>query len=189
MLMLKQFVVVTTTLMLCACLPVTTKTPIGASTGFKSDAQLIGVWEEASKDQGKGYLVIMDDGDDTMTLILVNGPKDWQTFVAKTASFGGHSFLNAREILSEGKPADDDLAGQLVPVLYRVKGDRLSLSLLDEKKTATAIKKGTIQGTIDPGDDGDVRLTAGDSLDRYFSSPAGIQLFAKPAEMKRVVRP
>ena len=106
----------------------------------------------------------------------------------KTASVGGHTFMNAREILVNGKKADDGLAGQNIPVLYRVKGRTLTLVLLDEKKTEAAIKAGALAGTIEPGEYGDVHITAdAASLDKFVQSDAGVALFsAKPIVMKKI---
>ena len=141
-------------------------------------------------------MVVLDNGDGSMTVILANGGADWQTFLAKTVRLGGHTFLDAREILSGGKPADDELAGQIVPVLYRVQGDKLSFRLLDEQKTAVAIKSGAIAGVIESDQDmlgkqADIRLTAdGRALDAFMQTNAGLALFSTPAvEMKRVAGP
>jgi hypothetical protein len=176
----------------CACLPVTTKTPIGSSVGFKPDPALYGVWRSQSRQKDDlGFISFLKDEKDSMTAVMVSPSRDggdWQVFQLKTASVGGRTFMNARETLVGGKPADDGLAGQNVPVLYRVKGRTLTLLLLDEKKTAAAIRAGAIAGTIDPGEYGDVHITADTaSLDRYMQSDAGIALFsAQLIVMKKV---
>jgi len=195
--MLRSIALAAITSLLCACLPVTSKNPVGSTVGFKADPQLEGVWSsDDRKGEDKTYMVVLDNGDGSMTLILANGGTDWQTFLAKTSRLGGHTFLDAREILSGDKPADDELAGQIVPVLYRVQGGTLSFSLLDDAKTAAAIRSGAAPGAIEPyrgmtGTQEDVRLTADSiSLDAFMQTPAGLALFASPAiQMKRVAGP
>src|SRR5215471_715152 len=128
-------------LLTCACLPVTTKTPIGSTVGFKIDPSLYGVWRSQGpqKDDPIGFVSFLKGEKDGMTAVIVSPSHDggdWQVFELKTASVGGRTFMNAREILVNGKPADDGLAGQNLPVLYHVTGRTLTLLLLDEKKTA-----------------------------------------------------
>src|SRR5215831_16275766 len=169
-------------LLISACLPVTTKTPIGATVGFKADPTLYGVWRDQNRGEAdEGFISFLKDEKEGMTAVIVSPRRDggdWQVFQLKTASVGGHTFMNAREILVNGKKADDGLAGQNIPVLYRVKGRTLTLVLLDEKKTEAAIKTGALAGTIEPGECGDVHITAdAASLDKFVQSDAGVALF------------
>jgi hypothetical protein len=183
---------VSAALLTCACLPVTTKTPIGSTAGFKPDPALYGVWRDQNREKdNEGFISFLKDGQDGMTAVLVSPSSDggdWQVFQVKTATLGGRTFMNAREIQAHGKAADDELAGHDIPVLYRVRGRTLTLILLDEKKTAAAIRAGAITGTIDPGEYGDVHITAdAAALDKFIESDAGIALFsARAIVMKRV---
>ena len=177
-------------LLVSACLPVTTKTPVGATVGFAPDPALVGVWRGSSNSGEKsdiGFIVLVKNDDGTMTAIL---PEDdrWSTYSVRAATLGGHTFMNVRGLLENGKAADDELAGQQFPILYSAKGNKLSLALLDEKKVAAAIKSGAIAGTIEPGDYGDVHITAdATSLDKFMQSDAGIALFSsKLIVMKKV---
>ena len=179
-------------LLISACLPATTKTPIGTTVGFKPDPTLYGVWRQSGQKGVIGFITFLKGEGDGMTAIMASpndeGGGDWQVFQLKTTSLGGRTFMNAREALVNGKPADDGLAGQNIPVLYRVKGRTLTLLLLDEKKTSAAIKARAIAGTIDPGEYGDVHITAtAASLDKFMQSDAGIALFSgQLIVMKRV---
>jgi hypothetical protein len=179
-------------LLISACLPATTKTPIGTTVGFKPDPALYGVWRDQNRGEGnEGFVSFLKGDKDEMTAVIVSPSRDggdWQVFQVKTASVGGRTFMNAREILVNGKPADDGLAGQNIPVLYRVNGRTLTLLLLDEKKTSAAIKSGVIAGTIDPGEYGDVHITAdAASLDKFVQSDDGIALFSAQLIVMRKV--
>jgi hypothetical protein len=69
-----------------------------------------------------------------------------------------------------------------MPVLYRISADgSLALYLIDEKAARAAIEKGALAGTVEPGEYGDVTITAGPAaLDTFFASAAGRALFMKP---------
>ena len=177
-------------LLTCACLPVTTKTPVGSTVGFSPDPALVGAWRgsnDAGDKKEDTLIVFVKNEDGTMTAIV---PEDdrWTTYNLRVARLGGHTFMNVRELLQNGKAADDELAGQQFPILYGVKGNRLTIAFLDEKKTAAAIKAGAVAGTIEPGEHGDVHITAdAASLDKFMQSDAGVALFsAKPIVMKKI---
>src|SRR5690348_14014504 len=174
----------------CACLPVTTKTPLGSTVGFKPDPALYGVWKSTNKG-GPGFIsLVKGDGGSTTAIMVSPGPDggDWQVFHVETSVLGGRTFLSAREVLVNGKAAGDALAGQEFPVLYEVKGDTLTLNLLDEKKTAAAIRAHAIAGTIEPGNYGDVHVTAdAAALDKFIQSKDGLALFSETlVVLKRV---
>jgi hypothetical protein len=186
--------VIGTALLLCGCLPVTTKTPIGTTVGSKADPLLYGVWRGAPEKKGDApaFMVFAKNNDGSTTAILASSSDskegDWQEFLVKPVALGDHTFLNVREVRVNGQVADDELAGEQIPLLYVVKNNSLKLILLDEKKTAEAIKAGLIAGTIEPGDYGDVHITAdAATLDNFFQTPAGLALFSgQPIIMKRV---
>ena len=188
---LRWAAVIGAALLACACLPVTTKTPVGSTVGFAPDPALVGVWrgsgDSGDKKKDFGFIVFVKNEDDTMTAIL---PEDdrWTTYSVKISRLGDHTFMNVRELLQNGKAADDGLAGQQFPILYSVKGNKLTFALLDEKRTAAAIKSGAIAGTIEPGDYGDVHITAEATvLDAFMQSPAGLALFAPPSIVMRKI--
>ncbi len=106
----------------------------------------------------------------------------WATYTLQTATLGSYKFINAHEATSDGKPADGAEAQKTFPLLYRVNGDgALVIYLLDEKRAAAAIKSGKIAGTVDPGQDGDVKFTAAAAdLDAFMQTPDGRALFVKP---------
>jgi hypothetical protein len=179
-------------LLASACLPVTTKTPIGSSVGFKPDPALYGLWRsDGDRKDDIGFISFLKGDQDRMTAVMISPDRDggdWQVFELRAATLGGNTFLNARETLVNGRPADDELAGHDIPVLYRLKGRTLTLLLIDEKKTAAAINTGAIAGKIDPGQYGDVHITAdAASLDKFMQSDEGIALFsAQLIVMKKV---
>jgi|HubBroStandDraft_3_1064219.scaffolds.fasta_scaffold81302_2 hypothetical protein len=178
--------VIVAALTLSACLPVTSKEPIGAGAGYAPDPALYGVWRSKASD-GPGTMIFVKNDDDSQSVIVVAQGKDadsgeWELFNIKASKLGSRTYMSAREMEMNGKPADDELAGQNIPLLYKIEGKTLTLRLLDDKKVADAIKAGTIAGTIEPGENGDVRITANAVLmNALFSTDAGAALFGKPA--------
>jgi hypothetical protein len=170
-------------LIVAACLPVTTSHPIGSTAGIGSDRDLSGIWKGRGQDQDKdGYIVFMDNGDDTMTAIVFSPEDkggDWESYTLQTARLGTHRYMNARPALKNGKPVDGGEAKVIFPLLYTIANGTLTLSLIDDDAAKAAIAAGRIEGTVDPGDMGDVHITAAPAaLDAYFTAE-GTTLFRK----------
>ncbi len=175
-----------------ACLPVTTKNPVGTTVGFKTDPALIGVWKGPGKpDQGDTYMAFLNGHDGTMTALLFfpaekNG--DWDAYTLRAALLGKNHIMNANFAHSGGQVSAEE-AKMTFPLLYEIrKNGSLALALLDEKKVKDAIRSGRIEGKIDPGETGDVHITADPKqLDAFFATKEATAFFAKKfAVMHRV---
>jgi hypothetical protein len=173
-------------LFVAACLPVTTTNPVGSTVGFKADPALIGLWKGHSEDSDDqdSYFYFLRNEDGSITAILITPGKDaddWGTFTLETATLGPNHLMNVREGLKNGKPNDEELAKANIPMLYRIERDgKLTLALLDDEAAAAAVKAGKIQGTIEPGTSGDVRITAEPAAqDAFFATKEGAALFSK----------
>jgi hypothetical protein len=172
-------------LIVAACLPVTTKTPIGTTVGFKSDPALVGIWKGHGKNDSKdGYLTFMNNGDGTMTALLFSRDEDegeWTTYTLQGAKLGDNRILNARAALKNGKPVEGEEARAIMPLLYRFEKDgSLSLSLLDEKAVKDAIRAGRLKGEVGEGDAGDARITEEPAaLDAFFASDEAGKMFSE----------
>jgi hypothetical protein len=176
-----------------ACLPVTSSVPVGSTVGFAADPALAGIWKgHGEKLSDILYLSFFTTDDGTITAVMQKPDgKDggWAVYSLQTAALGANHFMNAREVSSDGKPADDAEAQKTFPLLYRVNGDgALVIYLLDEKRAAAAIYAGKIAGTIEPGNFGDIAITApAADLDAFMATPDGRALFVKPlAILKRL---
>ena len=181
-------------LLAAACLPVTSKTPVGTTAGLGADPALIGTWKvipekkkDAAADDGPGFIHFILAKDGTMTALTVSTGRagdaakthgEWSVFAASAAQLGQNRFLNVRETSENGEPSKDEDAGN-IPVLYRFgRGGKLTLYLIDEKAAKDAIAAGKIEGKVEAGDYGDVALTApADKLDAFFASKDGAALF------------
>ena len=171
-------------LFVAACLPVTTKVPIGSTAGFHADPALLGVWKGHGSDDGAkdGIIVFVKDGDDGMTAILCgpDGEDGWESFAVRTAKLGTHAYMTAREQVKDGKPVNAEDSLHEIPLAYRIVGGRLELMLMDEKAAAAAIKAGRIKGEVEPGGTGDVHITADAAeQDAFFASNEGASLFSE----------
>ena len=172
-------------LFVAGCLPVTSKHPVGTTAGFKSDPTLIGIWKGhgEEKDDKDGYITFLSNGDGTMTALVFSPADDqgeWETYTLQTATVGGIHVMNARAALKNGKPITGDEANALFPLLFQIANGTLTLSILDDDATKVAIRSGKIQGVIDPGDMGDVHITAEPAaLDAFFATKDGAALFSK----------
>jgi len=180
--------------LLAGCLPVTSKTPVGTTAGLGADSALFGTWKGHSPDSdnkadGFFHFMLAKDGSMTVALILAKGTSDdgWTIFNAHTAKLGDNHYLNAVETFDKDAPAEGDLKNANIPLLYVVKGRTLTLYLLDEDKTKEAVKTGLITGKIEPGDMGDVVLTAdGPELDAFMAKPQAAGMFKVLMVLKKV---
>jgi hypothetical protein len=186
-------------LALSACLPVTTKSPVGSTAGFKSDPALFGMWEGTSPDPNNrndtAFFAIMPDDDGKATVIFIDMPfpvksGDWASYSVQISALGSNHYLNAHSLINDGRPAEGSDAVGIFPLLYRVDDSgRLVLYLLDEDATKAAVKAGRIAGVVGSGSLGDVNLTASPrELDAFFASSAGRALFTKPLIVLRRVK-
>lgn len=184
-------------LFVAACLPVTTKNPVGTTAGFKQDPSIIGVWkvepQKDGTDNKQGFIAFLNSEEDgAMTAIMLAPGKDtgdWGTYNIKLATLGPNHFMNAWTVMNNGKPADGEEASADILLMYRLGRDgRLTLYLVDEDKARAAVQAGKIKGDVGQGTTGDVHITAEPAaLDKYFASKEGLALFVKPlAVMDRV---
>jgi hypothetical protein len=170
-----------------ACLPVATKSPIGTTQGFVMDPSLIGTWEGAANgEKAQSWFHFLPGKENTIMAVVVTPAGDtdsggYGAFALQTVKLGGNWFMNAQEVSDNGNIANDKTAQSTTPLRYTIGDDgKLTLYMLDEKATAAAIKAGKIQGTIEPGQDGDVTITSEpDDLDAFFQTPEGVALFSK----------
>jgi hypothetical protein len=180
--------------LVCACLPVTTKHPVGSTVGFKPDPAILGVWR-GTINHDVAYIAFVSDNKGNTNAVLISPAHgsdggDWDVYDAKAATLGGHHFLSVRARYSNGQESNDWPPGVTTTVLYRATARTLTLYLLDDAATATAIKTGAIHGTVDPDMvdakgkitvRGDVHITEdGASLDAFMQSPRGLALFKTP---------
>jgi hypothetical protein len=177
-----------------ACLPVTTSVPVGTTVGQAQDPVLSGMWKGRDPSSGQNeYIAFFPRSDGTTTGLMIEpGGKNSGAvgFSFQTVALGTNRFMNVRLIkidenaVNDKGPAtpDSETSSNTFPVLYRVTGDGSFVPyLLDEKRTAAAIKSGKIAGTIGPGQFGDIVITApAADLDAFFQTPDGRALFAKP---------
>lgn len=171
-------------LLAAACLPVTTKAPVGSTVATVADPALFGMWRGQDKDRDEpGYFSFLKSEDGAMTALVVSLPKgqddgEWEVFHLDTTTLGANHYMNVHETFEKGKPADDEMAKENIPLLYRVQGRTLTLYLIDEDAAKAAITSGKLKGTIGEGSNGDVQITSDAAeLDAYLATPAGAALF------------
>jgi len=175
---MKSLLVGVAGLFVAACLPVTSEHPIGESKGFAADPALLGVWRGRgeNKEDKPGTIAFLRGEGGHMTAILI-AEDDWETYDLQVATLGANHIMNARSVLKNGEPVDGDEAKAIIPLLYRFGRDgKLTLSLLDDKASAAAIRAGKIKGESKADDD--AHLTAEPKeLDAFFATKEGASLF------------
>lgn len=180
--------------MLAGCLPVTSKTPVGTTAGFKADPALFGTWKGKNPDDKKqrdGYFHFMaaKNGGIDIAVVMAEGGSDdgWTALTGRSAKLGSNRFLNAVMTYDKNEPVQGGLKNANIPLLYVIKGKTLTLYLLDDDKTKDAVKAGKITGTIEPGTSGDVIITAeAKDLDAFMAKPETAKLFKVMLVLKKV---
>ena len=174
-------------LLLAACFPPTTTHPLGTTVGLANDPALTGLWrgKMQNDDERDVYFHFLPSDDGTITVVLVQGGTqpdgDWSVASVTTATVGSNRIMNARLIFNDGKPDEDDMARNTIPLLYRFEGpNHLVLYLMDEDATKAAIQAHKITGTVEPGQFGDAVITASPKeLDAFMASKRGAALFGE----------
>jgi len=170
---------------LTACLPVSSSSQLGTTVSPAPAPLLTGMWKGRLGTASAAYIAIYPAHDGMRKIVVLAPPTPndeggSMVLEARAAMLGGNTYLDAREIDDGRKAPEAKLAH--VPVLYRISGDGfLAIYLIDEKAARMSIEKGAIAGTVEPGEFGDVRITADPvTLDRFFASNAGRALFTRP---------
>lgn len=179
---------------LAGCLPVTSKTPVGSTAGLGADKALYGTWkghDPKQPDQRDAFLHFMTSksGEMTVAVVAAGGTTDdfWSIYSAKTATLGKNRFINAVATQDSSEPPGENLKNANIPLLYKMKGQSLTLYWLDEEKTKAAIKAGKLKGSVGPGENGDVQLTSDAAeLDAFMATPEAAGLFKVMLVLKRV---
>jgi hypothetical protein len=199
------FAVLAAALTLAACIPVTSKSPVGSTAGLKPDPALYGMWEvrtsaaqygnPAEDAKERAFIAILPDKGGDVTAVFLDIPSaeksgEWSSYILTTTTLGAFHYINARALITDGTPADGRETKDSFPILYRIDRDgALTLTLIDEDAAKAAVQSGKIAGRIENGKFGDVTLTAAPAqLDAFFSSDAGRALFTKPLIVLRKVR-
>ena len=173
-------------LILTACLPVSTISPLGTTVSPAPAPLLTGMWRgRLGTSASPAYIAIYPAHDGLRKIVVLGPPNSSEdgglmVFEARAAMLGGNTYLDTRDVDDDRKTPEAKLAH--VPVLYKTSADgHLALYLIDEKVARMSIEKGAIAGTVEPGEFGDVRITADPAtLDRFFASSAGRALFTRP---------
>jgi hypothetical protein len=99
----------------------------------------------------------------------------------RVATLGANRIINAQESFANGKPSEGALAELNTLLLYHASGpNKIVLYQMDDKAAADAIRAGEIAGDIEPGDNGDVHITASEpALDNFMKTPRAAKLFSK----------
>ncbi|MGA7712850.1 MAG: hypothetical protein WCA81_13180 [Rhizomicrobium sp.] len=176
------------TLFAAACLPVTSKTPVGTTTGLGTDTALYGTWKGYSaEDHTLVYLhVLRPKNNEAISAVMVGTgtDKDEGTIMLvelRTAALGDNHFMNVIKFFTKDENGEtaNALKDASIPLLYRFgKNHSLTLYLLDEDKTKEAIAAGKLQGTVESGNFGDVKITSdAAALDAFMATPEAAKLF------------
>ena len=172
-------------LLVAACLPVTSTSPVGSTAGFKSDPTLTGIWKGKPKDADNStYFVFLPGDDETINTLMFStepGDSGWMALTLQTSQLGSLHFISAKIVSQDGKPSDDPASKNTIPMLYSFSNGKISLYLVDEDAVKAAINTGKLEGTIEPGSCGDVVITASpEKLDKFMQSADGRALFKEP---------
>lgn len=185
--MFRSVVALIAAVMLAGCLPVTSNTPVGTTTGLGADPALFGTWkgknpdDKQQRDASFHFMLAKDGGFDIVVAMAEGGRDDgWTAFTAHTAMLGQNRILNVVMTYDKNEPVTGGLKNANIPLLYVRKGRTLTLYLLDEDATKAAIRAGTLKGTISEGANGDAVITADAvDLDAFMAKPEAKKLFKR----------
>ncbi len=184
------------TLFAAACLPVTSKSPVGTTTGLGNDAALYGTWKGYSADDHSPVYVhiLRSKNDEAIQAVMVGTGNDKEEGTImlvelRTATLGENHFMNVIKFYTKDEHGEtvNTLKDASIPVLYRFgKNHSLRLYLLSEDKTKEAIAAGKLQGNVESGNFGDVKITSdAPALDAFMATPEAAKLFKEFVALKK----
>jgi hypothetical protein len=196
-----KWLVVLCALFAAGCGSVTTKYPIGSTTGLVPDTALVGTWRgqiDDSKPQSPPFFLHFIKTHGPMLAVWVaprvndKGEGGVILFQITTGRTGDNRFINSKE-LKMGAPHGVEGKGTF-PSLYQFDGNDLLLYKLDKQKTAEAIRSGKIAGIITQhgspnslSNYEDVQITAEPvALDAFMATSEGKSLFDSMMVLKKV---
>ncbi len=175
--------------LLAGCYVTSEKLP--ASTGPVVDLQLLGTWaalgEDGKSDTSTYLHFIKTDEAKPLTFAMVDD-HSWTIYELTSLRVGKRQMfaLKQTSVPPKEKPEPNYIIG-----FYEVKGDDLSINLLDTTKLKDLIAAKKIKGRVDPGQYGKITLTASpQELAAFFTTTDIAQLVGnKPARAHRVSKP
>lgn len=176
-------------LLLAGCYVTTQKLPAGS--GPVIDPQIIGTWQvfdEQGKSEGTFLHFIKRSETGPLTFVMVDD-HGWTVYEMTSLQVGKRQMFAVKqtEVPRGDKPERNYIVG-----FYEIKGDELSISLLDQKKLKELIADHKIKGRVEFGDYGKVTLTASpEELAAFFATTDMDKLVTgdKPAKAHRVSKP
>ena len=186
----RRILVLVCAVMLAGCLPVTSKAPVGTTTGLGADKALVGAWKgnnPGGKDFYFVHFLANEDGGMKAVIVSNGGGDDVTILRVQTAKLGKNHYLNAVLLLDNDKPVEGAMKFATIPLRYVEKHSRLMLYMLDQDKVKAAIRAGKLKGTIEEGTMGDAVITEeAATLDAFFAKPEGAALFTPYKVMWKV---
>ncbi len=175
-------------LLLAGCYVTTQKLP--ATGGPVIDPQLIGTWQafdEQGKAEGTYLHFIKTDEKTPLTFVMVDD-HSWTVYEMTSLQVGKRQMFAVKQTVA---PRGDKPEHNYIVGFYEIKGDDLSISLLDTKKVKELIAAHKIKGRVESGDYGKVTLTASpEELAALFATTDIDKLTGdKPAKAHRVSKP
>ena len=175
-------------LLLAGCYVTSKQLP--ASSGPVIDQQLVGTWEGLSEDgkpEGTYMHVVKQDDTKPLTFVMVDD-HSWTVYELHTLKVGDRRMFAVKQIAA---PAGDKPERDYIIGFYDVKGDELTISLLETSKIKALIAAHKIKGRVESGSYGKVTLTSSpEELAAFFATTDLSKLAVdKPAKAHRVSAP
>ena len=175
-------------LLLAGCYVTTEKLP--ASTGPVVDPQLIGTWQALSEDgkpEGTYLHFIKTDEAKPLTFAMVDD-HSWTAYELTSLHVGTRQMFALKQT---AVPPKETAERNYIIGFYEVKGDDLSIHLLDTDKLKALVNAHKIKGTVEAGASGKIELSASPAeLAAFFTTTDISKLVGdKPAKAHRISTP
>jgi hypothetical protein len=195
----RKIFVLACVLFAAGCGSITTKYPIGITTGLQPDKALYGTWKGHFVDQDNDlYLHFLKADSGELIAIWVFAPTDDEhkggamIFKIITAKLGDNRYINAVELTPDKKVKAEPRG--YTPALYRFESDgQLTICKIDKDKLVKAIESGALAGVIEEHGARnsiqhyeDIIITSKpEQLDAYMAKPEASDLFVSCTTSKR----
>ena len=156
--------------------------PLSDSARDKPDERLLGKWINKDEKE-KGVFVQFDTGANREFNVSFLGGKSEEknpVFTALTTTIGGHYYMTLN-------PTDEDRDKGYFLARYEMKGDEMTVWLLDSDKVRAAIGQKKLKGEVGQGAAPKITITdAADKVRSFLESPKSSELFKYLGTFERI---
>src|SRR5437764_13871482 len=156
--------------------------PLSDSARDKPDERLLGKWINKDEKEKGGFVQFDAGANREFNISFLGGKYEEKNplFTARTTTIGGHYYISLN-------PTNEDRDKGYLLAKYEMKGDEMTVWLLDSDKVKAAIVQKKLKGDVSQGVGSTITITdAADKVRSFLESPKSSELFKYLGTFERI---